>query len=50
MAQSGAKISVTQRIETLKGWAKSQGKIYGKVIPLVVVPVTTKPRKTFKKR
>tara|TARA_R110002012_G_scaffold216586_1_gene387730 strand:- start:40 stop:180 length:141 start_codon:yes stop_codon:yes gene_type:complete len=46
MSQRGNKAGVVQRIETLKGWALSLGKQYGKEIPLVAKPVVRRPRKS----
>lgn len=45
----GAKAGITQRIETLKGWANALGRQYGKEIPLVAKPVVRKDTRAKKK-
>ena len=46
MSQRGSKTSTITRINTLKGWARG----LGMNIPLVPKPVSSKPKKAFKKR
>jgi len=51
MAQRGNTIGISERINCLKGWARSLGQPYGKEIPLTPKPATAKTqRKLTKKR
>ena len=46
MSQKGSKVGIKDRINTLKGWARS----LGTEVPLTPKPTVVKQRKNFKKK